>query len=294
MSIRRILAALALETHDDPVVARATQLAAQHGARLILVHGIEDANFHDPDLSAPVDAADLAIILKEDAVRRIRGSAEQYSLAVPVEIFVETGRPDEIIDDQARRNAVDLVVIGAGKARNLREKVFGSTVDRVVRSASSPVLVVKCPLIDPYRRIVAAVDFSSQSASAARAAARIAPAATVELVHVVEIPLAFEQALRKAGTAQMEIERYRKAKSLAARSRLREVFKDMGQPPGGPRLRVVQGDAGAALVRLSRRRRNNLIALGATGRHVAARFLLGSVARKVLLEASCDVLVSPD
>lgn len=293
MSVRTILAALALETDGDPVVARAMQLAAQHDARLILVHVIEDANFRDPDLPAPVEAADLAIILKEDAVRRIRESSEQPSPGVPMEILVETGKPAEIIDDQARRNAVDLVVIGAGKAKDIREKVFGSTADRIVRSASGPVLVVKSPRVDLYRRLVAAVDFSSQSGMAARAAARIAPAAGVELVHVVEIPLAFEQALRKAGTPQTEIERYRKAKLLAARSRLLVEFQDMGQPPGGPRPRVIQGDAGEALVRLSRNRRIHLIALGTKGRTVAAKFVLGSVVRRVLLEASCDVLVSP-
>lgn len=42
MSINTIVAALALETDNDPVAGRALQLARQHKARLVFVHAVED------------------------------------------------------------------------------------------------------------------------------------------------------------------------------------------------------------------------------------------------------------
>lgn len=292
MSLKTILAALALESDTDPVAGRAMQLAAQHGARLLLVHVVETPRAGAGDLAAPLDDAALAVILEDQARERLTELAARARRGSGVEIVVRCGRADEVIDELAREHAAGLIVIGPGKARGVREKVFGSTADRLVRVACAPVLVVRSPVFDPYRRVIAAVDFSEPSQAVAEAAARVAPEAMVELVHVVEIPLGFEQAMRKAGTPQAEIEQYRRARAAAARRGLLECFPAAGRAPARMRPRVVQGDAAVALVRMARSGRTDLVALGTRGRNVAARFVLGSVARKVLLGASCDVLVS--
>ena len=185
---------------------------------------------------------------------------------------------------------VALIVIGPGKAKNLREKVLGSTADRVVRSSSQPVLVVRSSTLDPYRRLVVAVDFSRASHAAAKAAMRLAPDAAVELVHAMEIPLAFEQAMLKAGTPQAEIDHHRRARAREARQQISASLKDLSVGDAG--LRIIQGDAAQALVRLSRRGRTDLIVLGTQGGYAITQALLGSVAHHVLRAAGCDVLVS--
>lgn len=53
MTIKTIIAAIALEGGDEPVVRRAIQLTAEHEARLILVHAIESLSASDPDLPTP-------------------------------------------------------------------------------------------------------------------------------------------------------------------------------------------------------------------------------------------------
>src|SRR5690606_14550706 len=111
--------------------------------------------------------------------------------------------------------------------------------------------------------------------------------------HAIEIPLAFEQAMLKAGTSRQEIDHYRRAMAKAAREQILESFGENGRPSESTRMRVVYRDPAAALLNASRRRGTDLVALGTQGRNAVAQHLLGSVARKLLAGSKCDVLVVP-
>lgn len=291
MSINTIVAALALETDNDPVAGRALQLARQHAARLVFVHAVEDTP-PGGDLPVSLDVSALHAIVKRNAVDRIRQLTGNPGSEAVVEIVVETGKPYQVIDEIVQREGADLIVIGPGKARSMREKVFGSTADRVVRTSSRPVLVVRSTTPDRYRRLAVAVDFSAVSQVAAKAALSLVPDAAVELIHAIEIPLGFEQAMLRAGTTQAEIDRYRRARAREARSQISAALTELDPPLVQARLRIVHGDAARALVRLTRSGRTDLIALGTHGGNALSQMLLGSVARHVLRAAGCDVLVS--
>ena len=291
MSIKTIVAAMALQTGEDPVVGRAIQLAQQHQAKLIVLHVIEDTPTESLDLPSPIDHAAIIEVLEKEAREHL---GDLFKATVTsADVLIETGRPHEVIDAIARQYKADLVVIGAGVPRNIREKVFGSTADRVVRCSGCPVLVAKSRSREPWRRVVAAVDLSDTAMSAVRSAANLAPTATMKLVHVVEIPLNFEQAMLTAGTPAAEIERYRNAKARSARQALLTAFAGEGGMPDGAQLRVTPGLASKVLVGLATRGRVDLMALGAQGKNAVSRFVLGSVARKILKSASCDVLIVP-
>ena len=291
MRIGTIVAALALETDNDAVAARAAQLASRHGARLIFVHVIEEA-IPDGWPGSP-DVAALRGMLERNASDRIEQMIGDCAPDVAKEIVVRTGKPYKVIDEVVKQEDADLVVIGPGKARSVREKVFGSTADRIVRSSSRPVLIVRSSTADAYRHLVMAVDFSAASRAAANAAMSLAPDAAVELVHAVEIPLGFEQAMLKAGTPQEEIERHRRARAVEARRQISASLEEWDFPGSRPRLRIFHGAASQVLVRLSRSRRTDLMALGTQGSNAISQAFLGSVARHVLRAAGCDLLVSP-
>ena len=291
MSISTIVAALALETDSDPVAGRAIQLARQHEARLIFVHAVEDAiPIHD--LPVSLDVSVLHAIVKRNAADRIRQLTGNPGSEAAVKIVIETGKPYRIIDEIVQREDADLVIIGPGKAKNMREKVFGSTADRVVRTARQPILVVRTSVANPYRHTTVAVDFSTASRAAVKAALRLAPDAVIELVHAIETPLAFEQAMLRAGTSQKEINGYRRARASEARRQISASLEEHDLPLVRARLRIVHGDAAQALVRLTRRCRTDLMALGTHGGNALSQMLLGSVTRHVLRAAGCDVLVS--
>jgi nucleotide-binding universal stress UspA family protein len=60
-----------------------------------------------------------------------------------VEAEVLTGRSAEIISDFAQRNEVDLIALSTHGRSGISRWVFGSVADRVVRSSSVPVLLIR-------------------------------------------------------------------------------------------------------------------------------------------------------
>lgn len=290
MRIKTIVTGLALEVDDDPVAARAIQLARQHDARLVVVHAIEDPAAGEQTPPLPADPQAVLDVLATSVRNRLE---TMFAVAAcKVEILIEADRAHEMLEQAVTDHRADLLVIGPGKTQSIRDRIFGSTANRVVRAAPCPVLVVKRPVAGPYRQAVAAIDFSPSAAVAARHAALLAPEALLDLVHAVDIPLPFEQAMLKTGTPQAEIDQYRKARANAARKDLRQLLFAQHGFPKGTRLRVVHAAATRALVREARRRRTDLVALGAQGAKPVSRFFLGSVARKVLEAATCDVLIA--
>lgn len=287
MVIQTIVAAIALENGDEHVARRAIQLAVEHGARLILSHAIESLPAPDQDLPPPAGNAAIAGVLATDAT----AAFERLTIPanVQAQIRVEFGKADQVIDRLVRDHAADLLIIGPGKPQNLRERLFGSTADRLLRSTPCPILVVKRKAAESYRHVVAAIDFSPMSLAAAQAAAQVAPEAKLELVHAFEIPMTFEQAMLKAGTPQIEIDRYRRAKTEAARKELASAHSSLAVQG---KIQVVRGDAATALVRLARSGRTDLLALGVQGRTAVSEMILGSVARRVLAASSCDLLLA--
>lgn len=149
------------------------------------------------------------------------------------------------IDRVIHVSTADLMVLGSCKPRNLRERIFGSTADQVVRGSKCPIVVVKRAAVEPYRHVIGAIDFSLISCAAAQAAENIAPKAVLELIHVLKIPLAFEQAMLKAGIAQVETDRYHEAGARAAYMELRSAKATLSLPA---KIGAVRGDPATALV----------------------------------------------
>ena len=103
--------------------------------------------------------------------------------------------------------ATDLLVCGAKGESVIRHFVLGTTALRLLSSTRCPVLVVKQPPHEPYRRLLVPVDFSASSLRAVRHARRIAPRADIVLLHAFDVP--FEGKLRYASVDDEVIHHYR-------------------------------------------------------------------------------------
>lgn len=286
--VTTIVAALDLEAGSGAVLGRAAQLTAQHQARLVVVHVIEaQPPSRASALSDCSDLDDRLISQAHDAVSALL--AEEGCLSADVEIGL--GSAHTVVSRVAGEHSADLVVIGPGKYHWLGDKVLGSTADRVVRASPAPVLVVKQRPAGPYRHVAAAVDFSPQSAAAVQDARRLAPGAHIDLVHIFSVPLAFEQAMLRAGTSRADMDAYRSAKARKAREEL-SLFAREGAGAGRFETRLIEGEPGPVLVHLAKTGDIDLLALGPNGRGVVLQTLLGSVTQRVLREAGCDVLVA--
>lgn len=207
------------------------------------------------------------------------------------DVLVDAGPASTLILDVAKRIQAPLVVIGIGNRRSLRERIIGSTADHVIRGSFASVLVIKRPAKAPYRRIIAAIDFSPQSEAAVTAASALLPHARIRLVHVTDIPLQFQQALIETGTREEDIAQYRRTRVEDSRERLARLAEQVLRN-GNYKFEILEGEPATMLARLSRSRDVDVIAIGPRGRGVIRQFFLGSVAHKLLREAACDLLIS--
>ena len=287
-AISPVLAAVDFSDDSRRAARRAALVASEQGARLELLHVVSSAS-----------AATLRDMLRRHAgaqarvTEGIRAMLDELaadavgSLGTRATARVEQGEVLPAILAAAKRAA--LLVVGAHGWNPLRDLILGSTAERLLGRCRLPVLVVRRPPRGPYRRVVAAMDFSRHSLSALAMAMRIAPEADIVLVHAFGIP--FEGKLRIAGVDE---ERMREYRAHARHEALSEMIATVASI-GGDRSRlshaVAHGHPPQLILAKSRQLRADLVVIGKQGRSAVEDLLLGSVTRHVLSDAKCDVLV---
>lgn len=291
MQTNHFLAAIDIQPQHEGVLARAFEMAHGHGGSLTVLHVA-----HAPDAvflqSLDEPSRDGLRRLALDAARESVATALRSHLATGVDwnLAVKTGSPSRQIVETADALDVRLVILGANRRRSVRDRVLGSTADRVVRTAAQPVLIVRRPAERPYRNVIVATDFSSCSAAAAGVAAELLPQSSLQLVHVLHVPLQMDQAMMQAGRGPA-IAGYRRELQAQARRQLAQTASSMEAAGCRPRTRLLEGEPGAKLSRLAASRTTDLIVVGARGHGMARRALLGSIPHRLLRSAACDILV---
>lgn len=277
--MKTILVAVDLSQDSTRLIARAALLAEQHRAEAVLLSVIDEAAVGQNAVRGAIQQHALTML------ERI--AADAGFLDAPL-LRAERGVPHLCITEAARDLAADVLLIGPGRAASVFERVFGSTADRVVRTASAPVLIVRNEATRPYCHAAVAVDFSPLSQVALDAARTLAPEAERTLVHVCEIPLQFMQAMLRVGTPAAKVERYRQSRLSKSERQLSE-FAEENDPLA--KTLMLEGPPADKLVELTASGGAEFLALGSQGRNAATQVLLGSVARRLLTHSVCDILL---
>jgi nucleotide-binding universal stress UspA family protein len=141
--IKRILVPTDFSAPADAALTYALGLASQLGATVSLVHVFDDAmGVHSggyvpipPGLQGEI-VADLRRRLAEVAARRGHSELNPQVLIGPVA---------RAIVDGARESQADLIVMGTHGRHGMAHLLLGSVAERVVRTATCPVLTVRPP-----------------------------------------------------------------------------------------------------------------------------------------------------
>ena len=214
---------------------------------------------------------------------------------VEAEIVTRVGSFFDITGDVLRELDADLCVIPTQGLHEFTGRVLGSTVARVIRDTSIPVLTVNenCghraePWSD-FRRIVHPVDLEGTTPESLRAAEDFAAelGGVLDVVHVIE-PIK-EQILR---TPEGEILlpkdlRYQIRAKLQAR--LSDIAHTVQRVPARWQL-VEDNKPGSGVMTYADQQGVDLIVLPSIGRDMTKNTLLGSVAEHVIKNARCPVL----
>jgi len=194
------------------------------------------------------------------------------------------GDPAQVIAEQSAAHS--LLLLGSRGRHPMREMAMGTTAQRLVRRLHKPVLVVR----QPYRHVLAAVDFSPHAAAGLKLAQQIAPEARLHVLHVLR-PL-LETELAYAGVASELIEEYREQATRDARNQMRDFLVDTGLDPATVSSQIGYGYPPEILQRELARSGAELLVVGKHGRSLTEELLLGSITQHALAKAPCDVLVA--
>jgi nucleotide-binding universal stress UspA family protein len=122
----------------------ARQLAAAHGAELVIVHVVSDAALWSEGLMSSTDVEKVLESTRERAaleVERLAGEARAAGLRARG--AVRTGSAWREVVDLATDERADLLVVGTHGRGGVQRTLLGSVADRMVRLAPCPVLTVR-------------------------------------------------------------------------------------------------------------------------------------------------------
>jgi nucleotide-binding universal stress UspA family protein len=290
---RSILCPVDFSSHSRAALQHAAAIARRSGGQLTALFA------SDPLLVAAAAAAayDRAALEQtsetelRDFVRRAIGSSVKPS---QIACSVVQGDAADEIGKAVKRLSADLVVIGTQGLSGASKWFFGSTTERVLRRATTPVLTVppattgrRMPASWPGKRVLAAVDLGPHTAADVRAAADVArwADARLVLVHVLRPT----QAPRWLST---RLQAHERARLQNARTRLERIARDLdaAQPVD---CQVLLGEPGDQIPAVATGSATGLVVVtlrGAGGFFGAPQ---GSTTYRVLGTATVPVLALP-
>jgi len=146
MKIKKVLFPVDFSEGSDNALPYAVDMAKHYGAKLYLLHVIQDiakaTGWYVPHVSLDELYRDIE---KNAAKEMDRYGVEELRGYKDVERHILKGTPYEEILKFAVDNKADLIVIGTHGRKGLDKALFGSTAEKVVRDAPCPVLSVRLP-----------------------------------------------------------------------------------------------------------------------------------------------------
>jgi nucleotide-binding universal stress UspA family protein len=144
----KILIAVDFSENSECAFDYALTLATQFNSELTIIHVINEPvdlrGFYVPHISfeqLEKEIEESAAKMMETFCRSKLGTFSNYKTAIV------TGIPYDEITSAAARIDASLIVLGTHGRTGLDRILFGSTAERVVRSASCPVLTVRLPAV---------------------------------------------------------------------------------------------------------------------------------------------------
>ncbi|OYT99326.1 MAG: hypothetical protein CFE40_05545 [Burkholderiales bacterium PBB1] len=288
-SIKSLLVATDFSVDGNNAVRRAALLAHDHGARLDILHVVKAAGCKPlRDWFYPTLDVDLRTAQARGALQRVAVEITgAYDVAPTIEVVV--GDPFEMLLRASDR--ADVVVLGRRGRSRLGGLLVDGTADRLLRTCKRPVLIVRTPVEQPYRRVLVPIDFSAASDAAIRIAAQMQGEAILQVFHAINSQR--EAVLRDADVPARIIRQTRLIEEAATNARMRRQVAGLGLDCTFMSFTLAYGHAVGSTLRHAQRLGADLIVAGKQGRSTLGGFLLGSVSSRLLSETACDMLIVP-
>lgn len=289
--LRSMLVPADLTAMSDRVLARVARLPLDARAKVTLLHVVP--------ASLPSGGHERA---RRDAERVLADEAEQLRAHHPqleIETLVTFGTAaDEIVRVAAAAQA-ELVVLGRGDRRALKDIFLGSTAERVIRRGQLPVLAVRLPARSAYKRPAIALDDDDTAAAALDLLLRVVPhpRPATTLIHAYDSPY---QGMIYSSLSTDDAQSWRDEHDRMAMARVTTLVTAALARGGVPhelappwKRHIRCGSPRQIIESTVKKAESDLLVLGTRGHTGVAHLFLGTVAGDVLRDVACDVLVVP-
>lgn len=291
----RVLIATDFSPHAEDAVKIVKRLALPSGSTVRLLHAIEPfadvATLNPAAITAVTDAAVAQIERELD-----RAAVTLRAPGRDVETVTVLGRVADAIVEEAESSKADLIVVGSRGRHALKSALLGSVSAEVVDRAPCPVIIARGSTL---RKAILAEDGSETAAAGARFLAGSSALSDLEVRVVTVVDAPFPSVLNGSDAAigtYAAIQAY--YDSLPA---LREATAKIAQERAGTLVaaglnatsEVREGNVADKLIAAAAEAQADCIVIGSHGRTGLTRMFLGSVARAVLFNAPCSVLIVP-
>jgi nucleotide-binding universal stress UspA family protein len=289
--LRRIIVGHNFFPDGEVAVRSAVALAERSGAEILLTHIVEPFPLSLRMGFPTVPAQKLleeAVSHTHDQLTDLAARSEYAS--VRIEVDTHQGKPFVELITTCRHWHADLIVVGA-PTHDL-DRFLGSTTERVVRKASTPVLVAKQPLAIGPKTILVPTDFSPASKPAAEEALTLVRGFGGRIIFVHVLDLSYIYPVGFGGEAYVPPPLTVQDFELDWQAFLSDL------PLGGGLVwekQTREGHAAQTITEIAAEVEADLVVIGTHGRTGLAHILLGSVAERVIRTTACSVLtVRPD
>lgn len=141
-SAKKILCPVDFSPGSEHAVTKASELASALGAELELMHAYQLPVLALPDSSitvSPTYVAELTTRAQQELDKHVEGLKQK---GITASTRLTEGNPAEAIVERAKEIDATMIVMGTHGRSGFRRFLLGSTAERVVRTATVPVLTV--------------------------------------------------------------------------------------------------------------------------------------------------------
>ncbi len=274
---------------------RIASWSAPQKAKVHVVHVIDRVVVQELEAALSKEQPNIRAGLVRDAEKEWQDFAKDVPDAKGLEIEVSVDNDLAGILARARLDAADLIVIGT-YGRHAPQVGLGTVASGCVRKSMTDTLLVRDsrPGLGhaPFRRVVAAVDFSPTSLRAVQRAALFAAkdGAELHLLHVFQAPWhKLHYRSPTALTSSLQRQQFREG----LENRLTDFCRPALASHGKLDVRSVVFDYTghrSGIVEYAAEAQADLIVLGTRGRTNLRDLIMGSTAEKALEDSACSIL----
>ena len=288
-----ILVAVDFSTGSRTAFEQAARIAVLQGAKLQVLHVVDSAAVAALADSREESFENHARVASEGASTALTHWLAQSPTTAECEITIALGTPLHEILEHARTLKADLLVAGIAGAGQMPAGA-GSISSKLARKVQTPVLLVRTSHPQPFRKVVACIDFSATSRSVVEQAKSVAlmDGAAVDFLHVWQEPwvaMAYPTPFADPGGSEMMYKREGCIQGL--RKELHEFVGTAAPGVTAAEVLYESSSHGNGIAEHAKEDGADLIVMGGKGRTNLRYVLLGSTAERLLTRLPCSLLI---